>query len=168
VIESESDLVKALEEESETLQNITDYFLPLMKNFCIYFFWEQEKTNLKFKRDYIVDKESAAPPFDNTERSGIAADHSRMVKFNKNTDQGFRLVAAALDKYCEEAPDVIRRRWADAEQTLNESRRREAIETMSHVQVMPSVPYLEQFSPHSIENSTSTLKDAAKQTPRKE
>lgn len=46
-------LLAALEEGSETLQNTSDQFAPLMKYFCIYFFWEQEKTDLKFKRDYV-------------------------------------------------------------------------------------------------------------------
>jgi hypothetical protein len=46
-------LLTALEEGSETLQNISDQFAPLMRYFCIYFFWEQEKTDLKFKRDYV-------------------------------------------------------------------------------------------------------------------
>jgi hypothetical protein len=46
-------LLTALEEGSEALQNISDQFAPLMKYFCIYFFWEQEKTDLKFKRDYV-------------------------------------------------------------------------------------------------------------------
>jgi hypothetical protein len=136
----ESDLVSALEEESETLQNITDYFVPLMKNFCIYFFWEQEKTDIKYTKDYIVDKESAAPNFDDTERSGIAANHSEMVKFEDISCQGFRLVAAALDKYCGEAPDVIRHKWADTMQSLAEERRREAMEKLRRIQPPPVVP----------------------------
>lgn len=60
-IDLESGLVNALEKESETLQNITDQFAPLMPSFRIFFFWEQEKTDLKYKRDYIVDETSAAP-----------------------------------------------------------------------------------------------------------
>jgi hypothetical protein len=142
----ESSLVSALEEESETLQDITDHFVPLMKNFCIYFFWEQEKTDLKYTRDYIVNQESAAPVFDNTERSGIAADHSSMVKFSENTSQGFRSVAAALDRYCEEAPDVIRRRCIQAAQAQDEERCREAMELYSSIKsYLVGVPYATPF-----------------------
>ncbi|KAH6667985.1 hypothetical protein B0J14DRAFT_175839 [Halenospora varia] len=36
----ESSLLNALEEDSETLQNITDQFAPLMARFRIFFFWE--------------------------------------------------------------------------------------------------------------------------------
>lgn len=135
----ESDLVSALEEESETLQNVTDYFVPLMKNFQIYFFWEQEKTDLVYTKDYIVDQESAAPSFDDTERSGIAADHSGMVKFDSNTSQGFRSVVAALDRYCEDAATVIRRRWDNAMQTQAEERRREAVEMFGSIPAMNEI-----------------------------
>lgn len=51
----ESGLFDALEEELEALQNIIDQFAPLMGNFRIYFSREQEKTDLKYTTDYIVD-----------------------------------------------------------------------------------------------------------------
>jgi hypothetical protein len=51
--DTDHQLLSALEEGSETLQNITDQFAPLMRYFCIYFFWEQEKTDLKVKKDYV-------------------------------------------------------------------------------------------------------------------
>lgn len=80
-----SDLVSALESESETLQNITDYFVPIMRNFNIFFFWEQDRTNLLnlglLGSDYIVAQQSAAPTYDETERAAIAADHCGMVRF---------------------------------------------------------------------------------------
>ncbi|KAF2177491.1 hypothetical protein K469DRAFT_732439 [Zopfia rhizophila CBS 207.26] len=124
----ESDLVSALEEGSETLQNITDYFVPLMKNFCIYYFWESESADLKYTKERIVSQESAAPIVDATERTGIQADHSGMVKFGEKDSSDFKVVAATLDKYCGEAPDMIRHRWAETMQSLAEQRRREAME----------------------------------------
>ncbi|KAI8944802.1 Alpha/Beta hydrolase protein [Xylaria longipes] len=124
----ERGLVKALEEESETLQNITDYFTPLMKDFHIHFFWEQEKTDLKYTKDYIVEKESAAPTFDDTERSGISADHSGMVKFEDSASSGFRLVAATLDRYCAEASEVINQRRGNLKLALTEHGRDDGTE----------------------------------------
>ena len=53
VWDTDGQLVNALQEGSETLQNITDQFAPLMKRFHIYFFWEQEKTDLGATRDYV-------------------------------------------------------------------------------------------------------------------
>jgi hypothetical protein len=53
VWDTDGQLVDALKEGSETLQNITDQFTPLMKRFRIFFFWEQEKTDLKTTQDYV-------------------------------------------------------------------------------------------------------------------
>lgn len=136
---SKSALLSALEHESETLQNITDYFVPLMRNFRIFFLWEQEQTGLKLLgRDYVVPQESAAPVHDDTERAGIAADHRRMVKFESPSSQGFRMVMDALSRYCEEAPPAILRRRAGAVQVLGMERQREAAETFDRAfQVRP-------------------------------
>jgi protein SERAC1 len=51
--DTDGQLLNALQEGSETLQNITDQFAPLMKRFRIFFFWEQEKTDLPHTRDYV-------------------------------------------------------------------------------------------------------------------
>lgn len=51
--DTDSQLLNTLQEGSESLQDITDQFAPLMKYFCIYFFWEQEKTDVKVKKDYV-------------------------------------------------------------------------------------------------------------------
>jgi hypothetical protein len=126
----ESSLVDALEEESEALQNITDQFAPLMANFRIFFFWEQEKTDLKYTTDYIVEETSAAPILDNTERCGIAADHRGICKFDSNTSQGFRTTVAALRRYAQEAPQVINSRWTKTTGMMRESRRYEALELL--------------------------------------
>ena len=53
VMDSDGQLVESLQEGSEVLQNITDMFAPLMKNFRIYFFWEQEKTNMAATIAYV-------------------------------------------------------------------------------------------------------------------
>ena len=53
VLDTEGPLLDALQEGSEVLQNITDMFAPLMKNFHIFFFWEQEKTNMGVTQDYV-------------------------------------------------------------------------------------------------------------------
>jgi hypothetical protein len=55
VVDTEGQLLEALEEGSEVLQNITDMFVPLMKNFRIFFFWEQEKTNIGTKYEYVCE-----------------------------------------------------------------------------------------------------------------
>ena len=101
-----------------------------MANFRICFFWEQEKTNLRYSKDYIVDEKSAAPIIDNTERCGIAADHSGMCRFEKATSQGFRTAVAALRRYGQEAPEIINHRLIKTADSLNEIRRHKAMEML--------------------------------------
>ena len=140
-IDLESGLVNALEKESEVLQNITDQFAPLMSNFRVFFFWEQEKTDFKYKRDYIVTEASAAPIIDNTERCGIAADHQRMAKFDNPSDQGFRTAIAALRRYAREAPSVIQRRYQRAVSVRRDDRMIEAAELLETIQPHTLGPY---------------------------
>ncbi len=56
VVDTQGQLISALKEDSEVLQNITDMFAPLMKNFRIYFFWEQQKTDLGTTVTYVCSK----------------------------------------------------------------------------------------------------------------
>jgi hypothetical protein len=58
VVDTQGQLLDALQEGSEVLQNITDMFVPLMKNFHIFFFWEQEKTNMGVTQDYVHQSSS--------------------------------------------------------------------------------------------------------------
>jgi hypothetical protein len=82
------------------------------------------------KTDYIVTEASAAPILDNTERCGIAADHSEMCKFESTGCQGFRDVVAALKRYCRSAPDVVMRRVMREREAVLQRRRDEAAEVM--------------------------------------
>lgn len=45
-VDSNNALVKALEKNSETLQNITESFLGISRDFRIFFFWEELKTSI--------------------------------------------------------------------------------------------------------------------------
>ncbi|KAL9039838.1 MAG: hypothetical protein Q9180_002293 [Flavoplaca navasiana] len=130
VLDSDGKLLEALQQGSETLQNITDMFAPLMKNFRIYFFWEQEKTDLGITFKYVVEEYSAAPILDDTERAGLPYDHRNMCKFESRTAPGYRLVVAALMTYALNAPNTITQRWANATEMLKAKRAAEAAELM--------------------------------------
>jgi len=58
VCDTDGQLLDALKEGSEILQNITDMFAPLMRHFQIYFFWEQVKTDFGPTKDYVREQES--------------------------------------------------------------------------------------------------------------
>lgn len=53
LVDTDSQLLEALKTGSQVLQEITDNFVPVMRKFRIYFFWEQEKTDLGVKWDYV-------------------------------------------------------------------------------------------------------------------
>ncbi|EEP76093.1 predicted protein [Uncinocarpus reesii 1704] len=134
VMDLNSALLNALQTESEVLRNINDQFIPLLHNFRIYFFWEQEKLNLRFTRDFMVDVHSAAPIIDNTERCGMSADHWEMCRFNSNTSQGFRTAVAALKRYCQQAPRVIGERHTRRLTVVQDNRVHEAMELLKTIQ----------------------------------
>lgn len=103
-------------------------FSPLIRHFHLFFFWEQLPTPFGSRLDFLVEHRSAAPKLDNTEAASIHANHMDMTKFRSRDSSDYRTVLAALDTYCEKAPDVISRRWRLAERRLQELRRGEAEE----------------------------------------
>jgi len=151
VLDSEPGLISALSTESETLQNITEHFIPMMKRFHIHFFWEQRKTNLKAVNEYIVTSESAAPTLPDTEKSAIPANHRDMVRFDGPKAPGFRTVMAALRQYTDKAPPIIQQRVIAAERSLRQEREQEASETTDALQSVVPAPMeaepLSQFLP---------------------
>jgi protein SERAC1 len=130
VVDTDGQLLDALEEGSETLQNVTDMFVPLMKNFHIFFFWEQLKTDLGFTKDYVVEESSAAPNLYDTERAGLPYDHVGMTKFESPTAPGYRLVVAALKRYSLIAPAKIAQRHSTVRKSLRAAREAEAAELL--------------------------------------
>ena len=123
-----SQLLSTMQKDSETLDAITDQFATLMKYFRIFYFWEEVRTNLGAGMEYVVDQLSAAPPHDNTERSGIHANHSQMVQFSDPHSSSYRTVLDALVRYCREAPPVIAGRWEQASLSIKQLRSNEASE----------------------------------------
>jgi len=126
--QSDSQLLSAIETNSETLQAITDQFSSLMKQFHIFFFWEERESKIHGRKAYVVEESSAAPIIDNTERAGIDADHAQMIKFCSNKTSCYRMVVEALGRYCRSAPPIIFRRWQQAADTLSRAWSHEAFE----------------------------------------
>jgi hypothetical protein len=126
--DDENPMVSVVEKDSEALQMITDHFASLMKQFHIFFFWEQIPTDFGKRTGFVVDESSAAPSIDNTERCGIYATHADMARFPGFGDSSYRTVIEALSRYCREAPPVIARRWKQAAELLSQARSHEASE----------------------------------------
>ena len=117
-----SQFMLSLLKGSEILQEITDQFAPLMKNFLIYNLWEQKKTESDSMSAYIVEEDSAAPMWDNAERCGIDATHKSMIKFANTRDHGYRVILGALTRYVGSAPALIQSRWENDMKTLEHER----------------------------------------------
>lgn len=75
-----------------------------------------------------MDEKSAAPILDNTERSGIDADHQHMARFVDSTAPGYRTVAEALLRYTREAPSLVSQRMHENKESLARQRADEAKE----------------------------------------
>lgn len=121
-----SQFILSLLENSETLQEITDQFAPIRKNFHVSNFWEQQRTAYENDSFYVVVRDSAAPLWDDVVRGGINATHSNMVKFGNHQAAGYRLVLATLSKHIKSAPDEISRRWEQDLEIVRRSREHEA------------------------------------------
>ena len=115
---------------SEMLNEINDQFATLMKQFSIFNFWEEMETQYGKHKFFIVDQESAAPPWDNVENCGIMAMHSTMTKFNSRLDRRFRLVLEALSRYANHAPQTITSRWKIDVEFMDRKRQQEAAELL--------------------------------------
>lgn len=111
---------------SEMLQEITDQFAPLMKQFAVYNLWEQRKTIIGNVSSFVVEEDSAAPTWDNTERCGIFATHDDMIKFADVHDPGYRVILEALARYIVSAPALIQYRWEKDVEALGHERQLEA------------------------------------------
>ncbi|KAL9111303.1 MAG: hypothetical protein Q9227_004180 [Pyrenula ochraceoflavens] len=111
---------------SEMLQEINDQFAPLMKQFRVFNFWEEMETSFGNFKTYLVDKDSAAPVWDNVERCGIARSHSRMTKYRHRHDDGYPVVLEALLRYSRLASPLIKSRWDNDQKIIAAERQREA------------------------------------------
>jgi hypothetical protein len=136
-----SQFMLSLLEGSETLQEISDQFAPLLKLFSIYNFWEQIETDLGDSRTFIVDRTSAAPPsWSDVDKCGINTTHSGIIKFRNKGSPGYSLMLAALDKYIDTAAYVIGRRWQQDSEILQKERVHEVESLQANLQAGTSIP----------------------------
>lgn len=114
IFDSSSQLLKTLKTDNETLQNINRLFTDFIGKFRIYFFYESKPMDLKGTRRFIVDEESAAPmTISGVERMGIEADHRNMCKFESEKSTGYEPLSDAIQRYANDAPSIIKERWAE-------------------------------------------------------
>ncbi|RYC61350.1 hypothetical protein CHU98_g4859 [Xylaria longipes] len=121
-------LFRSTSEDDIPFHSITAEFNPIMKQFHMFFFWEELRTAIGDRYEYIVDPSSAVIDVDNTEKAGIHATHSQMIKFNSEAISGFRTTTEAILRYSQDAPRIISHRWSQAIPALNKLRSNETYE----------------------------------------
>jgi len=99
-----------------------------MKQFHMFFFWEELRTPFGDRHEYVVDPSSAVVDVDNTEKAGIHATHLGMTKFNSESLSGYRTTLEALLRYSQDAPGAVSRRWSQAVPALEKLRTNEEYE----------------------------------------
>lgn len=132
-----SHFIISLLKGSEMLQEVTDQFAPLLKQFYVYYFWEQMKTQAGTIKTYVVGEDPAAPSWYSVDRCGIMATYSGMVKFKNPLDRVYRVVLDALLRYIRAAPGLLGSRWVNDLKHLAEERQRE-VEAL----LQPQFPHL--------------------------
>jgi hypothetical protein len=96
VMHSDAQLVKTLQKDNETLQNINIHFLDIYQRFRICMAHEEMETDLKGTKALIVDQTSASPMLPDVVYFGIAATHSGMCKFDSKNSPGYLNVSTTL------------------------------------------------------------------------
>ncbi|ORY14146.1 hypothetical protein BCR34DRAFT_240810 [Clohesyomyces aquaticus] len=124
---------------SEMLNEINDQFVPLMKQFSIYNFWEEMEMQAEGRKLNIVERDSAAPAWDDVEKCGIMGTHSSMTKFNSHSDPKYRPVLEALSRYAKNAHALIQSRWQNDMKMIARERQQEVEELLqTHLQFLPN------------------------------
>ncbi|KAL9627016.1 MAG: hypothetical protein Q9204_006869, partial [Flavoplaca sp. TL-2023a] len=115
---------------SEMLDEVADQFMPIMKQYRVFNFWEELQSEVDSTMTYVVDRDSAAPNWADTEQCGIRSPHSGMLKFDSARDSGYMVITEALARYTRSAPTVIKSRWINEKQFLDSEHRKQAEELL--------------------------------------
>ncbi|CZT01681.1 uncharacterized protein RCO7_01901 [Rhynchosporium graminicola] len=158
LFDTHSQLVKTLQSNNETLQNVNLKFLDIYPNrLRICMAHEGHPTDLKGTKRLIVDQIAASPQLPDVQYFGIEATHSGMCKFGSKNAPGFTNVSVTLRMWVQECPGFIQTRW-DAERFLRKQKREDEIAQLQrlsglspdtlHLTSTPNTP-----EPGSVHNS---------------
>ncbi|KAL9596044.1 MAG: hypothetical protein Q9219_006060 [cf. Caloplaca sp. 3 TL-2023] len=115
---------------SEMLNEVTDQFMPIMKQYRVFNFWESLESEIDGAMTYVVDKDSAAPSWADAEKCGISTTHQGMLKFRTVKSSGYTVITEALTRYLQSAPTTIKTRWFNEKKFLEVERRKQAEELL--------------------------------------
>ncbi|KAF5983552.1 SERAC1 [Fusarium coicis] len=142
--DSESVLLKTLKKDNETLANINSHFLDIYQRFEIHMVRENQKTDIKGHKFFIVDANSAGPQLPGVTYYGIEASHSNMCKFEGTNSPGFRNIAITILQWIQRAPSATQERWLAEEDERRARAMARAKEIMSPYTSQTQTPVLSQ------------------------
>lgn len=131
ILKDRSNLLISIEKKSETLENITEQFAPLLKHFHVHNFWEKLETSRALTRGLIVTPFSAAPAWDDTGRSGLPGTHSGMCKFRDREEPGYKAIRGIISRFQKLAGPTVSARSTQADAFLLAKRQSEADEILA-------------------------------------
>ena len=130
IVETEDQLLKTLQNNNETLQNINLHFLDIYQRFEIDMVHEAMKTDLKGTKTFVVDQASASPPLPGVRYYGIEATHSAMCKFESKNAPGYLTVSTAIKGWANDCTPKIQARWAAERKARRQVKENEAKELL--------------------------------------
>lgn len=99
ILNSAPQLLNALQAKSETLYVIQRDFATIMGEFKMYCFHETRQTNFGGTERYVVEKQSAAPPWPGVSQAGIEKNHSEMCKFENENASGYSILSYKISEF---------------------------------------------------------------------
>lgn len=138
LLQSHSQLVKTLQANNETLQNINLKFLDIYPNHLkVCMVHETHPTDLKASKILIVDQLSASPLLPDVQYFGIEATHSGMCKFDSKNAPGYTNVSVTLKQWVQEAPSIVEQNWEE-ERILRQRQREGEAAKILGIRVPPA------------------------------
>ncbi|KFY52472.1 hypothetical protein V496_08418, partial [Pseudogymnoascus sp. VKM F-4515 (FW-2607)] len=130
IVETEDQLLKTLQNNNETLQNINLHFLDIFQRFEIDMVHEAMRTDLKGTKVFVVDQASASPPLPGVRYYGIEGTHSSMCKFESKNAPGYLNVSTAIKGWANDCTPKIQARWAAERAARRQAKENEAKELL--------------------------------------
>ncbi|OBT93528.1 hypothetical protein VE01_08343 [Pseudogymnoascus verrucosus] len=130
IVETEDQLLKTLQNNNETLQNINLHFLDIYQRFEIDMVHEAMRTDLKGTKIFVVDQASASPPLPGVRYYGIEGTHSSMCKFESKNAPGYLNVSTAIKGWANDCTPKIQARWAAERKARRQAKENEAKELL--------------------------------------
>ncbi|KAF4637819.1 hypothetical protein G7Y89_g285 [Cudoniella acicularis] len=161
VVQTEEQLIKTLQSNNETLQNITLDFNEIYQNYRVYMVHEGVPTDLKGTKMLIVDQLSASPQLPGVQYYGIEATHSGMCKFESKNSPGYTNISGTIKTWVTESPQVIQHRREAEKQKRFRDKTDQAAELLGYYPTTPT-PQASTVAntpdPGSLNNSTIMVK----------